>query len=128
MEPETKVPDAFDRVIGYLHDLPDVVHTKPTAKRSVMPMVGTAQLYYVQTYRQREVGDTIFIETVREGVTIRIAIPPNVADVIARQRASLTTMCRKRSAKATAQARMERGEVPGFMKGKRGKAAASASA
>jgi hypothetical protein len=44
----------------------------------------------VQTYRQKEQGDTIFLEHVSETGTVRLVIPPQVSAVIARQREQLT--------------------------------------
>jgi hypothetical protein len=111
--------DSFDRLLGALHGLPDVAVTKPSTIRAVTPMVGTSELYIVQTYRQREAGDTIFLECVRQEGTVRVAIPPAVADAIARQRDTLTGKSRSRASKATAQARKDRGELPGFLKNKR---------
>src|SRR5262249_40738589 len=69
--------------------------------------------------RHEELGDTIFIECMDELGVTRMALPPRVANAIAAQRDSLTTRRRSRVAKALAQARKERGEVPGFMKGRK---------
>jgi hypothetical protein len=118
-ENENVMPDVFDRLLGQLHGLPDTVNTKMSSLRVVVPMVGDSRTFSVQTYRQKERGDTIFIETVGQGQTIRIALPPEVADTIARQRDQLTARSRSQAAKATAQARKEAGILPGFMKGRR---------
>ncbi len=50
------------------------------ALRVVVPPlgVGGTQLYVVQTYRQKEQGDTIFLEHVSETGTVRLVIPPQV--------------------------------------------------
>lgn len=109
-------PDSFDRMMGALHGLPDVASSKPSTVRAVTPLTGNSELYIVQTYRQRDLGDTIFVECVREGGTVRMAIPPAVALAIARQRDALTGKCRSRAAKQVAQDRKDRGELPGFMK------------
>ena len=112
--------DAFDRTIGVLDGLPDVAHSKVTVRRIVPILgVGGTQLYVVQTYRQKEQGDTIFLEHVSETGTVRLVIPPQVSSVIARQREQLTAKTRSKAAKAVAQARKERGEVPAFLKSKR---------
>src|SRR2546427_7065455 len=112
--------DAFDRTIGLLHGLPDVTLVKTSVTRVVPPFgVGGTQLYVVQTYRQREQGDTIFLEHVSETGTVRLVIPPQVAAVIARQRDQLTAKTRSKAAKAIAQERKERGEIPAFLKSKR---------
>ena len=68
-------------------------------------------------------GDTIFIEALSTEGTIRLSLPPRVADVIARQREALST--RRRSAgpsRARAEADRARGVVPGFLRKKRGAA------
>ena len=112
--------DAFDRTIGLLHGLPDVTEVKTSVTRVVPPFgVGGTQLYVVQTYRQREQGDTIFLEHVSETGTVRLVIPPQVSAVIARQREQLTAKTRSKAAKAVAQERKERGEIPAFLKSKR---------
>jgi hypothetical protein len=64
--------------------------------------------------------DTIFLQVVNAEGTTRVAIPPQVADAIARQRDALTTRHRSKVGKAAAAARKERGELPGFMKHKKG--------
>ena len=116
----TPYVDPFDRTIGVLHGLPDVTLTKTSVTRVFPPFgVGGTQLYVVQTYRQREQGDTIFLEHVSETGTVRLVIPPPVAAVIARQRDQLTAKTRSKAAKAVAQERKERGEVPAFLKSKR---------
>ena len=112
--------DAFDRTIGLLHGLPDVTEVKTSVTRVVPPFgVGGTQLYVVQTYRQKEQGDTIFLEHVSETGTVRLVIPPQVSAVIARQREQLTAKTRSKAAKAVAQGRKERGEIPAFLRSKR---------
>lgn len=121
----------FDRTIGSLSGLPDVVHTKPSTIRATMPLIGLHQSYIVQTFRQRDgqgddarSKDTIFLETVADpvnGGSIRLVIPPEVADAIARQRDALSGMNRRKAAKRVAAERKAAGIEPGFMKGKRGK-------
>jgi hypothetical protein len=112
--------DVFDRTIGALDGLPDVAHSKVVVRR-VIPLlgIGGTQLYVVQTYRQKEQGDTIFLEHVSDTGTVRLVIPPQVSSVIARQREQLTAKTRSKAAKAVAQARKERGDVPAFLKSKR---------
>ncbi len=110
--------DKFDRMMGALANLPDVSHTKPSTVAVVSPLIGEAQTFILQTFRQSEVGDTVFLQYVDAEKSVRIAIPPAAADAIARQRDALTTKVRKRIGKASAAARKARGELPGFMKGK----------
>src|SRR5258707_1249833 len=112
------MPDQFDRLMGALHGLPDVTAAKPSTLRTLSPIVGSAQTFIVTTYRQREKGDTIFLECIQADGSFRVAIPPAVADAIARQREALTTKVRVKIGKASAAERKQRGELPGFMKGK----------
>jgi len=109
----------FDRLVGALEGLPDVVKSKPSTIRAMMPLIGIARSYIVQTYRQTDKGDTIFLETIGAEGAIRIAIPPQVAEAIARQRESLTSKNRSKSAKRSAADRMARGEKPAFLVKKR---------
>jgi hypothetical protein len=121
MENEKKdnsVLNYFDRMIGSLQGLPDVVKTKPTTMR-VVPTFGLGSyVYVVQTFRQKEIGDIIFLENVSENGTVRVVIPPAVADVIARQRDQLSKRNRSRASRQAMADRMARGEKPGFMKHK----------
>jgi len=117
--PNGEAADGFDRLLGSLHGLPDITSTKAATVRAITPLIGTSELFIVQTYRQKEVGDTIFLEAVSKNGTVRLALPPQVADTIARQRDSLTGKSRSRAAKETMKARMERGDVPSFKKRKR---------
>lgn len=120
-ERSAAMPDEFDRILGSLDGLPDVSSVKPTTIRTITPLVGAAQTFIIQTFRQRDVGDTIFIEHVGKNGSLRLVIPPKVADAISRQRDALTARARSRAAKAVAADRKERGEVPGFMRKRSGK-------
>ncbi len=118
-EPVYKSPDKFDRMIGQLANLPDVMSTKATTVTGLTPLIGEVQTFIVQTFRQREQGDTIFIQYMDAGGMIRLAIPPGAADAIARQRDALTTKIRRKTGRDSAAARKARGELPGFMKKKK---------
>jgi len=109
----------FDRLVGALEGLPDVTKSKPTTLRAMLPLIGIARSYIVQTYRQKDKGDTIFLETVGSEGSVRIPIPPQVADAIARQREALTGKVRSKAAKAVAADRKARGEQPAFLVAKR---------
>lgn len=111
--------DKFDRTMGALVDLPDVTHTKPSTLTVVSPLLGLTQTVIVQTFRQREQGDTIFLQHIDDAGSVRIVLPPAVADAIVRQRESLTVKVRRKIGKEQAQARKARGELPGFMQGKK---------
>lgn len=108
----------FDRAIGALDGVPDVVKTKATTLR-VIPAFGLgSHTYIVQTYRQREAGDTIFLEVTSEQGTTRIVIPSAIADTIARHRDQLTWKTRSIAGKRRAEDLKERGIKPGFMRKK----------
>lgn len=113
----------FDRTMRALHGLPDVAHTKATTIRTMHPVLELAQTFIVQTYRHRENGDTIFVEYASTEGLVRIALPPAVADTIARQRDALSTKNRKQSARAEAARRKAQGILPGFLKKKKAEGA-----
>lgn len=106
----------YDRLLGGLDGLPDVVHTRPSTVRAIVPLLGQAQTWIIQTFRQADQGDTIFLEVVSAEGSIRIALPPKVAAAISRQRDSLTKQSRSRASKQVAQDRMARGEAPAFLR------------
>ena len=112
---ESNRNDRFDRAIGALVGLPDVLQTAPSTVRAVSPIVGAASTFIVQTFRQRESGDTVFLEYVDDAGSTRIVIPPSVTKVIFRQRDSLSKRARSKATQATADDRKARGIVPGFM-------------
>jgi len=115
---DTIVRSEFDRITASLNGLPDVTHAGPSTIRSVS-FIGTSQTFIVTTYRMRDKGDTIFLETISGEGSLRLVIPPAVADAISRQRDSLTTKVRRKVGRANAEARKQRGELPGFMKRKK---------
>jgi hypothetical protein len=113
----SKMPDAYDRQLATLHDLPDVVKTKPATIRTVPPLgIGGTQVFVIQTYRQRERGDTIFLEVMDTSGSTRLVLPHPVATLIARQRDALTAKARSKAAAAIAADRKARGLMPGFVK------------
>lgn len=111
----------FDRQLRSLHGLPDVSSTKATTVRHVTAILELSQTYILQTYRHRERGDFIFVEYIGAEGSVRIVLPPEVAETISRQRDALGTKNRKRAAKAEAARRKAQGIQPGFLKGKKAK-------
>jgi hypothetical protein len=109
-------PDRFERQLGLLHGLPDVVETKPTTIRYIEPLLGTSQTFILQTVRQREVGDHLFLEYVDAEGSQRLVIPPKVVEVIARQREALTKSAQRKHGRRVAAERKARGESPGFLR------------
>jgi hypothetical protein len=126
---DSAMPEKFDRMLGLLTGLTDTLHTKPSTIRAVPILgVGGSSVYIVQTYRQQvrdedgrvtESRDTVFLETIDEGGSLRIVLPPAVADVIARQRDSLSARSRSQGARAAVETRKKLGIEPGFTKGKK---------
>lgn len=112
MSEQSQMPDTFDRLLGALDGLPDVVSTKPSTVRSITPLIGNSETWIIQTVRQADQGDVIFLERTGRDGSIRVAIPAKVAAVIARQREALTTKARKKGARAAVETRKERGIVP----------------
>jgi hypothetical protein len=111
-QPTYRTVDKFDRMMGALEGLPDVTHTKPSTITGLTTLIGAAQTFIVQTFRQREKGDTIFLQYVDDEGSVRLVIPPGAADAIARQREALGAKNRKKAAKQSAAARKARGDVP----------------
>jgi hypothetical protein len=113
--------DPYDRLYGALDGIPDAIRTRPSTVRTTVPLIGSVQTWIVQTVRRRDRSaddetpsrseDTIFLEVVSSAGSQRIAIPPDVANTIARQRDALTAKARSRAARAKAQDRKDRGEV-----------------
>lgn len=118
----TALGDVFDRTIRSLSGLPDVINTKATTVRSLSSVLELSQTFIVQTYRQKDEGDTIFIEYIGVEGSLRLALPAVVSDEIARQRDALTYKSRSKAAKANALDRKARGIQPGFKKGRRERA------
>jgi hypothetical protein len=115
--PEDYIIKKFDRIRGGMQGV--ALFTKPSTIKNVQNITGESETFVIETCRHAEMGDFVFIEMVdRDGVT-RVALPPKAAEAIANQRESLTTRRRKIAGKAQAKARKDRGELPGFMKGKK---------
>lgn len=108
----------YDRLRGSLHEV--ALFTKPSTIKNVQNLTGESETFVVETARYDELGgDYIFVECVDKGGVVRLALPPKVANAIASQRESLTSRRRSITAKRVARERMDRGELPGFMRGKK---------
>lgn len=115
--PDDNQISKYDRLRGNLQDV--ALFTKPSTIKNVQQLTGKAETFVVETCRHEELGDFIFIECVDETGVTRLALPPRVANVIGSQRDSLTTRRRKIAGRRQAKARKDRGELPGFMRGKK---------
>ena len=104
----------FDRAVAGLQGGNNLA-AKATTIEHVDPIVGEAETFIVQTIRDQQ-GDHVVIKFVDKSGVMRLILPPKVVSTIVRQRDALTARGRSNNARATAKARMERGEVPGFMR------------
>lgn len=110
-------PSMFDRALAMLHDLPDVVKTSQANIRVLPPLgVGGALTVIVQTIRQREKGDTIFLEIYGDNESHRLVLTTKVADAIARQREAVSKKLRQAISRAAAADLKAKGIQPAFMK------------
>lgn len=99
----TIVTDSFDRALGMIHDLPDYDNVRPATVTDVLPIIGKAQTYIVQSYRNRDGLMTIFVQTVDAQGAIRIVLPDKVANAIYRQREALVTKANRRRGRDVAE-------------------------
>lgn len=84
----------FDRVRGGLKDV--ALFTQPSTVQFLQPLTGKSETFIVETCRYPEHGgDYIFLQVVDENGTVRVSLPPRVANAIASQRDSLTTRRRR---------------------------------
>ena len=112
MDDDYRVVDAFDRKRASMDGRPDVTRTRVSTIRNIDPLVGNVTTFLIESVREKDSGDTIFIEVATQDGNQRIVIPPKAANVIARQRDSLTTRVRSKLAKAQAEQRKEDGVIP----------------
>src|SRR5579864_7738430 len=101
-EPEYKTVDSFDRELGAIAGLPDVTHCKPTTIEIVTPLTGEARTFIIQTYRQEEQGDKVFLKYATGDKLVRIVLPAKVLNCIQRQRDSLGRQIRRTHGKRIA--------------------------
>lgn len=98
--------DEFDRRKRALTGLPDVVSVPQSNVDVQTPVLNLTQTWIVQTYRHKEEGDTIFLQYIAGGgESMRIVIPPAVAERIARQYDTLTGKNRRKGAAQAAETR-----------------------
>lgn len=125
--PDDTRPDSYDRLLGALDGLPGMTSTKPATIVTMTPLLGTSQTFIVRTFRHAHQDDegttqpaefTIFVQYIEGTTATKIALPPRVADLIARQRDALTTQARTKAAKRAAKTRKDRGFVPTFTRKK----------
>jgi hypothetical protein len=123
-QPEGRGVDPFDYALGQLDGLNGVTHTKQATVRHIG--LTETSTWIVQTFRQRDTDtaegreqrqpakDTIFVEFIgARGRSLRLVIPPPVAEVISRQRDQLSTINRRKGARQAVATRLERGHKLG---------------
>lgn len=97
---DTRIPDAFDRILGAVTGLPDHVTSRPATVTTILPMLGNAQTYIVRTCRTDR-GEYIgFIEMVEATGHVRLVIPAKAMAAIYRQRDTTTTAKRRADGRA----------------------------
>jgi len=119
MHDEERTVEAFDYELGQLHGLPGVTSTKQATVRATNGLTENST-WIIQTFRKRDISegaerlpsrDTIFLEFIgKGGRSLRLVVPPQVADVMARQRDQLSTINRRKGAKQAVATRLERGD------------------
>lgn len=104
----------FDRAVGGLLS-GNNLHTKPTTVEYIEKVKGESETYIVRTIRDED-GDHIVIKFMDKEGPKRIILPPQVAQVIQRQKDSLTRRSRSNSSRQRMQERMAGGWRPTFAK------------
>jgi hypothetical protein len=93
-----------DRLLAEYEGLPDALKTGTSTIRAV-PFIPThpTSLWVVQTLRVKDRGDFAFITRVSDpDGALQLVLPPQVTEVLARQRDQLTTRSRSKAAKSRA--------------------------
>lgn len=106
---------AFDRKLGEFLGLNDCVSSASTVIREVPTLgIGGTETFIVQTVRQKDVGDYVFVERISDDGTVRLVLPPSVTAAIARQRDSTIAKNRRLTGRAAMADRMAAGYRPTF--------------
>jgi hypothetical protein len=113
MDTDRPSVDLFDRIFGSLDGLPGVLFTGQSTVQSTTPLLGNVELHIVQTVRHPDLGDTVFLQVIAAGQSLRLVIPPKVAATIARQRDQLTKRTRRKGARQAVATKRERGIAVG---------------
>lgn len=111
MSNDDRIVSEFDRIVAGMDGLNDVIRSKPTTIAHTNGVTSAAN-FTVQTFRHRELGDTVALTYVGPEGHWRIALPPKVAAVIHRQSDALSTKLRRNLARAHAAERKANGWKP----------------
>ena len=112
MDDDYRMVDAFDRIRAGMDGRPDVTRTRISTVRNIDTLVGNVSTFLVESVREKDEGDTIFLEVASKDGNVRIVLPPRVANVIARQRESLVSKVRSKAAREQAAQRKADGIEP----------------
>ena len=112
MNDDYRMVDAFDRIRAGMDGRPDVTRTRISTVRNIDALVGNVSTFLIESVREKDEGDTIFLEVASKDGNVRIVLPPKVANVIARQRESLVSKVRSKAAKVQAAQRKADGIEP----------------
>lgn len=105
-------PRSYDRLMAALDGIPDGARSRPTTVRVITPLLGNVETFVVQTFREKEAGDTIFVEHNGPDGFERYYLPPAVVRVLLRQRESLEAQIRRRIGRQQAAERKAAGIKP----------------
>ena len=94
--------ESFDRLRAVVKDLPEHKMTRPSTKVVVLPFLQHTVTYIVETDRGLETGFTVFLQIVDAQGRHRFVLPNEIAQVIYRQRQSLTDRSTPESRKRAA--------------------------
>lgn len=109
----SQMPDEYDRLFGSLDGLPDVTRTKRSTITVTPPLgVGGSRTFILETVRQRDVGDIVFLQMVGAGGSLRLALLPGVTDAIARQREAVGKLVQRQHGRRIAAERKAAGWTP----------------
>ena len=104
----------FDHVLGLIDGLPGGSKTRPTTVIATMPLIGNAQTFVIQTFKDAERGFVIFLQMVDSEGRARFVIPNKVALALYRQhdaladRSTPASRARKRKRAERARAKKQR--------------------
>jgi hypothetical protein len=113
--------DPFDKLLSSMMGLPNGAHVQPTVVQH-LDFYGNSTQYIIQSVRTDEEVTTFITQVDAQG-SKRYILPLSVLKTIDRQRDSLTTKIRRRHGKRIAEQRKAEGKQPGFMQGKKKRAA-----
>lgn len=104
----------YDAAMAKLDGAQGVTKSKESTVRT-MPLWGIeggSEMWVVQTVRQADVGEFIFVDHITDAGSERLVLPPEISAVLYRQRDAVSAKHRSAVSRATMQQRMAEGFVP----------------